>query len=73
MKVKDLLKLKRKIKMRKKLLNLMLTWFNPRNTFMIILSKNLDKHIAKYQLILSMQHKHKHKKCKLNKVRLAIA
>lgn len=69
--MKDLLKLKRKIKIRKKILNFMLAWVNPTNTFMVILSKNLDKHIAKYQMILSLQHKHK--KCRLNKVKLAIA
>ncbi|AOR24192.1 hypothetical protein [Clostridium taeniosporum] len=71
MKIKDLIKLKRKIIIRKKLLNLLLGWFNPRNALMIILSKNLDKHIAKYQQILSLQHKHR--KCRFDKVRLAIA
>ncbi|AIY81501.1 hypothetical protein FDC58_09175 [Clostridium botulinum] len=71
MKIKDLLKLKRKIIIRKKLLNFLLVWFNPRNTLMIVLSKNLDTHIAKYQKILSLQHKHE--KYKLDMVRLAIA
>ncbi|EES48088.1 hypothetical protein NE172_03350 [Clostridium botulinum] len=71
MKIKDLLKLKRKIIVRKKLLNFLLVWFNPRNTLMIILSKNLDKHIAKYQQILSLQHRHE--KYRLDMVRLAIA
>ncbi|WP_315081173.1 hypothetical protein [uncultured Clostridium sp.] len=71
MKIKNLLKLKRKIIIRKRLLNSLLVWFNPRNTLMIILSKNLDKHIAKYQKILSLQHKHE--KCQLDMIKLAIA
>ena len=49
-------KLIKKIKRRKNLMNFLLLFLTPSNIFMIKLSQNLDKHIAKYQSYLSFRH-----------------
>jgi len=52
----------RKIKRRKNLMNFLLLYLAPSNKIMIILSQNLDKHIARYQHYLSFRHYKKVKK-----------
>ncbi|SFD37528.1 hypothetical protein SAMN05421842_13818 [Clostridium uliginosum] len=58
MKGRKLSNIEKKIYIRKKILNLLLSWFSPTNKLMVILSCNLDKHIAIYQKNLSLKHKH---------------
>ena len=71
MKKIKLTSIEKKIVIRKKILNLFLLWFSPTNSIMVFLSKNLDKHIAKYQKILSLQHNKK--KCTLNSSKYAVS
>lgn len=53
------IKLINKIVRRKKIINFLLLFLTPSNIFMVKLSQNLDKHIAKYQCYLFFQHNKK--------------
>lgn len=57
-------KFKFNILFRKFLLNLLLMFFSPRNTFIVILSQNLDKHIVLYQKAIFSAYKRKRHKSK---------
>ena len=58
----------RKIKRRKNLMNFLLLYLAPSNKIMIILSQNLDKHIARYQQYLSFRHYKKARKIVIRKI-----
>lgn len=58
--------LKRKIVLRKFLLNFLLKYFSPCNFLTVYLSQDLDKHISTYQSLI--YKKYKKKKVILNKV-----
>lgn len=49
--------LKRKILIRKTLLNVLLKYFAPTNRYIIYLSQNLDKHISIYQYYIYKRNK----------------
>lgn len=49
-------KIRKKIKKRKFVMNLLLKFLKPTNKIMVKLSQNLDKDISRYQLILYKLH-----------------
>ncbi|MGL4569801.1 MAG: hypothetical protein ACRCVJ_01905 [Clostridium sp.] len=55
-------KIRKKIKKRKFVMNLLLKFLKPTNKIMVKLSQNLDKDISRYQLILYKLHINKSKK-----------
>ena len=59
----------KKIKRRKKILNILLRFMSPTNKLMIYLSQNLDRYVTLYQKHLSIKYKKKHSQEKLKKVR----
>ena len=46
----------KRIKRRKKLLNILLLFLSPTNKLMVNLSQDLDKYISQYQKQLSIRH-----------------
>lgn len=52
------------IKRRKKIINFLLLFFSPTNKLMVILSQNLDKHVALYQKYLAYNYSNKRTKTK---------
>lgn len=61
-------KIKKRIKYRKFLLNLLLKFINPSNKLIVILSQNLDKDISTYQCLLYKIHKRNYKVKTFNKL-----
>lgn len=50
-------RMRKKIKNRKLLLNVLLKFVKPSNKFMVILSQNLDGYVSRYQMRLYKLHK----------------
>lgn len=59
----------KRIKRRKKLLNILLLFLSPTNKLMVNLSQDLDKYISQYQKQLSIRHHKKHYTNKYKKIR----
>ncbi len=50
-------RMRKKIKNRKLLLNILLKFIKPSNRFMVMLSQNLDGYVSRYQMRLYKLHK----------------
>lgn len=50
-------RMRKKIKNRKLLLNILLKFVKPSNKFMVMLSQNLDRYVSRYQMRLYKLHK----------------
>lgn len=61
-------KMRKQIKYRKKIINLLLIFLSPSNILMVALSQNLDKHIVMYQKYLHTKHMKKKRSFVLHKL-----